>query len=70
MYGSAYRKFGGQWVRKIFIRKVTDIAELNKTDKNKPERFEAAFKDVPRDVWTVFEDPAELDGEVEKLVRG
>ena len=70
VYGNAYRTFGAKWVKKIFIRKVTDIAELNKTDKNKPERFETAFKDVPRDVWTVFQDPAELEGEVERLVKG
>ena len=39
MYGSAYRKYGGDFVKKVFIRKVTDIAELNKTDKNKLDRL-------------------------------
>ena len=35
--------------------------------KNAPERFEKAFKDVPRDVWQVFEDPGELYAAVDAL---
>ena len=27
---------------------------------NSAERFEIAFKDVPRQVWRTFKDPAEL----------
>ena len=38
---------------------VTDVGEMD-DEKNTPERFEKAFKDVPRDVWQVFEDPNEL----------
>jgi len=57
-YGDIYRKFDG-WIKLILIRKATDIAEIGISDKNKPERFEKAFKGVPADAWHVFEDPAE-----------
>ncbi len=58
-YGDIARKYKG-WVKAIFIRKVTDVAEMQGTDKNKDERFEKAFKDVPREIWKTFEDPEEL----------
>ena len=38
---------------------MTDIAAIGIESKNEPERFEKAFKGVPRSVWHVFEDPAE-----------
>ena len=66
-YGDMYRRFGPKWIKKVFIRKVTDVNEMEGTGKNDHERFEKAFKDVPRDVWTVFEKPEELWGEVDKL---
>lgn len=66
-YGAMYRKFGGGWIRKVFIRKVTDVAEMDGSAKNSEERFEKAFRGVPRSVWMVFEDPAVLYEEVEKL---
>ncbi|KAL8926531.1 MAG: hypothetical protein Q9208_002858 [Pyrenodesmia sp. 3 TL-2023] len=65
-YGEIYRKYKG-WVKKIFIRKVTDVAEMDTNGKNAPERFEKAFKDVPRDVWQIFEDPNELYAAVDAL---
>ncbi|KAL8681081.1 MAG: hypothetical protein Q9186_002793 [Xanthomendoza sp. 1 TL-2023] len=65
-YGDIYRMYKG-WVKKIFIRKVTDVAEMDVVDKNSPERFEKAFKDVPRDVWQIFEDPNELYAAVDAL---
>ena len=66
-YGNMYRKFGPGWVKKIFIRKVTDVNEMEGTGKNEAKRFEKAFKDVPKDVWTLFEQPEELWDEVDKL---
>ncbi|KAL8724057.1 MAG: hypothetical protein Q9166_008155 [cf. Caloplaca sp. 2 TL-2023] len=65
-YGDIARKYKG-WVKKIFIRKVTDVAEMDAAEKNSPERFEKAFKDVPKDVWQVFEDPNELYAAVDAL---
>ena len=63
-----YRRYGEGWIQKIFIRKVTDVEGLDSTsEKNQPARFEKAFRHVPADVWTVFEDPATLYAEVEKL---
>ena len=55
---NSYRKHKG-WVKLILIRKVTDIAAIGIEDKNEPKRFEKAFKDVPKDIWNVFETPDE-----------
>ncbi|KAI0454227.1 hypothetical protein F5B21DRAFT_514826 [Xylaria acuta] len=55
-YGEIYRRYP-HWIKAIFIRKVEDIAAIGIEAKNEPERFETAFKDVPRDVWHVFSDP-------------
>ncbi|KAK3402711.1 hypothetical protein B0T20DRAFT_449703 [Sordaria brevicollis] len=57
-YGEMYRKHP-EWIKLILIRKVTDIAAVGTETKNAPKRFEDAFKGVPREVWHVFEDPAE-----------
>ncbi|TID21738.1 actin filament organization protein-like protein App1-like protein [Venturia nashicola] len=65
-YGNVYRRYPG-WVGAIFIRLVKDVEPVNQAEKNKPERFEKAFKDVPRDVWTVFSDPKELWDKVAQL---
>ncbi|MCJ1391674.1 hypothetical protein MMC18_004539 [Xylographa bjoerkii] len=65
-YGDMYRKHPG-WVKAIFIRKVVAVKEMQKTDKNDPARFEKAFKDVPKDVWKLFEDPSELYAAVGSL---
>jgi phosphatidate phosphatase APP1 len=58
-YGDICRLYPG-WVKAVFIRKVTDVAEMNATNKNTDKRFEKAFRDVPRDTWRTFEDPNEL----------
>jgi phosphatidate phosphatase APP1 len=65
-YGEMARKHKG-WIKAIFIRKVTDVSEMEGTDKNKDERFEKAFEGVPRSVWRVFERPEELLQAVESL---
>lgn len=60
----SYREFKG-WVKLILIRKVTDIAAVGISAKNEPERFEKAFKHIPRDDWFVFEDPVDCN----KIIR-
>ena len=65
-YGDICRLWPG-WVKAVFIRKVTDVAEMKDTTKNNPERFEKAFKDVPKDIWRTFEDPKELYEAVAQL---
>jgi len=67
-YGEAYRKHG-KWVGAIFIRKVMGVEGMDEEQKNKPERFEKAFKGVPKDLWYVFEDPQELYTKVDALVQ-
>jgi hypothetical protein len=56
-YAGIYTKYPG-WVHAIYIRKVTNIPKMEQ--KNSDERFEKAFEDVPRNVWTVFEQPSDL----------
>ncbi|WQF81132.1 Putative phosphatidate phosphatase APP1, catalytic domain-containing protein [Colletotrichum destructivum] len=63
-YGNIYREFKG-WVKLILIRKVTDIAAVGISAKNEPERFEKAFKHIPRDDWFVFENPVDCN----KIIR-
>ena len=65
-YGDICRKYKG-WVKAIFIRKVTDVAEMKDSGKNDDERFEKAFAGVPRDIWRTFEDPAELSEAIDHL---
>lgn len=67
-YGEAYKNHK-KWIGAIFIRKVTGVEGMDEEKKNAPERFEKAFKDVPKDVWYVFEDPQELYAKVDALVQ-
>ena len=53
---------------KIFIRKVTGVAEQDETHKNSDERFEKAFKDVPKEIYYIFENPEEVYEKVDALV--
>ena len=57
-YAAMYSKSGPDWIKAIYIRKVTDAPNME--NKNKPQRFRDAFKDVPDHVWRVFNDPKEL----------
>lgn len=66
-YGEMYRT-DKNWIGAIFIRKVTGVAEVGTAKKNDPERFEEAFKDVPRSVWYVFEDPKEVYEKLEMIL--
>lgn len=66
-YGDACRMFPG-WVKLILIRKVTDISSVGITEKNEPARFEKAFEDIPRGLWHVFDDPAECQELIHKVV--
>lgn len=65
-YAELYRKYPG-WIQAIFIRKVVDIPHMEA--KNAPERFEQAFEGIPEHVWTVFEDPSGLHGQIIKLAE-
>lgn len=67
-YGEMYRKYP-KWIGAIYIRKVTGVSEMDESEKNKPERFTKAFKDVPDNIWYVFSDPSELYQKVDNLVN-
>ena len=64
---SRYNKFP-DWVHLILIRKVTDIAAVGIAEKDEPERFEKAFKGVPKNVWHVFETPEECYDIIKSVV--
>lgn len=63
-YAEIYKKHP-DWVQAILIRKVTDIPNME--DRNSPERFKESFKDVPDNVWKVFENPDEMNEVVNEL---
>ncbi|KAJ5084472.1 hypothetical protein NUU61_009051 [Penicillium alfredii] len=63
-YADMYRRYPN-WIHAIIIRKVTDVAHME--ERNRPERFEQAFQDVPAHVWTIFEDTRELHDFVDGL---
>ena len=65
-YAEMYRK-QRKWIRAIFIRKVTDVANM---EKNKDERFRTAFRGIPSRVWKVFERPEEMYAAVDELRFG
>lgn len=68
-YGEMARAFPG-WVGAVFIRRVTGVAEIDRTSKNTKERFERAFEGLEKAgvVWRVFDDPREVYAEVDRLV--
>lgn len=58
IFPNRYRKHK-DWVKCILIRRVDDLSAVGIEEKNKPPRFEKAFKGVPKDIWHVFDDPGE-----------
>ena len=63
-YAQMYAKYP-EWIKAIYIRKVTDIPHME--NKNKNQRFIEAFKDVPDHVWRVFVNPQELADHIKHL---
>ncbi|KAE8144190.1 hypothetical protein BDV25DRAFT_134885 [Aspergillus avenaceus] len=63
-YAAVYKKHP-QWIRAIWIRKVTDIPHLE--EQNSAERFKEAFREVPGHIWKVFEQPEEVFNLVEDM---
>ncbi|RDW60379.1 phosphatidate phosphatase App1 family protein [Aspergillus mulundensis] len=56
-YAEIYRRHP-EWIHAILIRKVTDVPQME--EKNSSKRFAEAFKDVPKNIWHVFEHPREV----------
>lgn len=63
-YAQVYRAHP-DWIKAIYIRKVTDAPFMER--KNKDERFQEAFKDVPEHVWKLFVEPEELEESIRLL---
>ncbi|KAL2889247.1 actin filament organization protein app1 [Ceratocystis lukuohia] len=69
VYGSMAREFPN-WVVAILIRRVKDpvspgigdgigMAEAGRQDRNTDERFENAFRGIPKEKWVVFDEAAQ-----------
>lgn len=69
LYGHNRYKAHPTTVKAIFIRRVSGVDPTLEKTLNAPERFETAFKGIPKGIWKVFDDPAELDGNVNALVN-
>ncbi|EKG12683.1 protein of unknown function DUF2183 [Macrophomina phaseolina MS6] len=65
-YGEICREFPG-WIRAIFIRRVTGVADIDKTSKNTPERFGKAFDGIDKSIWAVFDKPEEIYQKLDRL---
>ncbi|KAF3282244.1 hypothetical protein TWF970_001657 [Orbilia oligospora] len=65
-YVEMYKAFP-EAIKVIWIRVVTGVDEAEEKKKNSAERFEKAFKDVPKEVWKTFHDVSELGGLAEGL---
>jgi hypothetical protein len=52
IYGAVARRYPSRILR-ILIRDVTEAS-------SDPERYESAFRDLPKEMWTVFREPAEI----------
>ncbi|KAK2744402.1 hypothetical protein FQN57_004299 [Myotisia sp. PD_48] len=63
-YAEMYRK-SKPWIKAIFIRRVTDVANMER--KNTDERFEKAFRGIPRTMWKIFDHPDQLFGLIDDL---
>lgn len=55
-------------VKAIFIRRVQGVNLSVEKSLNSTERFEKAFAGIPRGVWKVFDEPAELNASIDALV--
>ena len=64
-YAEAFVKYPG-WIKHIFIRKVVGLSGME--EKNAKARFDMALKDVPREAWTLFEDPSDLNPMIDALI--
>jgi hypothetical protein len=56
-------------VKGIFIRRVQGVNLTMEKTLNNPTRFEQAFAGVPKEVWEVFDNPAELGDKVNALAK-
>lgn len=56
-------------VKAIFIRRVQGVNVGAEKSLNSTERFEKAFAGIPRGIWKVFDEPAELNANIDALRR-
>lgn len=65
-YAATYRKHPEK-VKKIWIKAVKGVNEREEKDLNSEARFAKAFEGVPKEVWRTFEEPEELEAELDTL---
>lgn len=66
-YAAVYRRHPTN-VRRIWVRLVKGVDVQKEKELNSKERLEKAFKGVPREIWSTFEDPEVLTNEVKVMV--
>ena len=66
-YAATYRKYPHA-VKMIWIRIVEGVNPMEEKKLNSEERFEKAFKGVPREVWRTYKHARELQGSVGEIV--
>ena len=57
-YAATYRRHPEK-VKRIWIRVVRGVNEKEEVALNAEKRWEEAFRGVPREVWTLFEEPGD-----------
>lgn len=65
-YATAY-KANPEKVKRIWIRVVKGVNEMEEKRLNSEERFRAAFKGVPTEVWKTFSEASELEALVGEI---
>src|SRR5690606_676179 len=66
-YAAIARKYPG-WIKGIYIRVVEGVDVVAEKDLNSDERFEKAFKGLPKGFWRTFRDPKDVEQWVNELV--
>jgi len=64
IYSKLYTKYP-QSIAHIFIRDICQPPECLPTC---DERYKKAFEDIPKERWTIFKDPKEIETDIKKLI--
>lgn len=64
---SRYKKYPG-WIKAIYIRVVEGVNLAEEKNLNSNERFEKAFKGIPKENWHLFRDASEVAPWIENVV--
>jgi len=66
-YATIYKKYPG-WIKAIYIRVVEGVDKVQEKSLNSNERFEKAFKGIPKEAWHLFRSAEEVTPWVQNVV--